>query len=114
MRLKIIYTTCGKTCVVIGLVAKSTKDKGGEKRGYDGGKKEKYPFPFFKVKKTVFFTRKLNFIVLWIHTAKNLTTVFRTTQVYFIIKNSKHPCLFSHRKRSLSLSGHDACPTFCS
>lgn len=59
MRLKIIRTTCGKTCVVIGPIAKSTKDKGGEKRGYDGGKKEKYPFPFFKVKKTVILPESL-------------------------------------------------------
>ena len=59
MRLKIICTTCGKTCVAVGPVAKRTKDKGGEKRGYDGGKKEKYPFPFFKVKKTVILPESL-------------------------------------------------------
>ena len=38
--LKIIDTICRKTCVVIGPIAKSTKERGGEKRDSDGGKKK--------------------------------------------------------------------------
>lgn len=57
MRLKIIYTTCGKTCVVIGLVAKSTKDKVGRRGAMTVEEKKNTPFHFVRLEKQSFYQK---------------------------------------------------------
>lgn len=65
---------------------------------------------FFKVKKQIFFTRKPNFMMLWIHRNKQFATVLRN--MLFHRKKLKIS-VFSQRKRRFNLFRHVDTPKFC-
>lgn len=52
---------------------------------------------FFKVKKQIFFTRKPNFMMLWIHRDKQFATVLRN--MLFHRKKPENICVFSKKKK---------------